>query len=103
MLDLMAVSTDVGPMPLYLHSVYRILREMRMVQQETRGAFNYLQFKNKILSCSLTPHQLAPLEQRLETLESFMPNYQTGSLASDKKLGEMKGASKGTDWASKVC
>jgi hypothetical protein len=32
-LDLMAVKSDDGPMPLYLHTVYRILREMRMEQQ----------------------------------------------------------------------
>jgi hypothetical protein len=33
-LDLMAVSQDDGPVPLYLHTVCRILRNMRVRQQE---------------------------------------------------------------------
>lgn len=100
MLDLMAVSSDDGRLPLYLHSVYRILREMRMDQQEFGEIFNYGEFKSKILGCGLTPQQLAPLEQRLDTLESFMPKSQTSSL-----LGEKNGkvVSKGTGWKLTVC
>jgi hypothetical protein len=33
MLDFMAVNTEDGPIPLYLHAVNRVLREMRMEQQ----------------------------------------------------------------------
>lgn len=76
MLDLMAVNRD-DPMPLYLHSVTRILRELRIVQQETSGAFNYADFKRRIMDVGLTPMQLGPLQQRLDTLESFMPSSQT--------------------------
>ncbi|RDL39289.1 uncharacterized protein BP5553_03629 [Venustampulla echinocandica] len=73
MLDLMAVSRDDGPMPLYLHAVYRILREMRIEQQEMGTAFNYASFKERLAQTAMTPAQLGPLHQRLETLESFMP------------------------------
>lgn len=99
MLDLMAVSNNDGPMPLYLHTVYRVLREIRMEQQETGGTFDYLQFKAKLLDSGLAS-QLGPLGQRLETLESFMPILQTAILvANDEKK---RNTSKGTDWSSKV-
>ena len=63
MLDLMAVSNNDGPMPLYLQTVYRVPREMCMEQQETGGTFHYLQFKAKILDSGLTSQQLGPLGQ----------------------------------------
>ena len=76
MLDLMAVGQGDGPMPLYMHTVKRILRDMRIVQQATAAKFDYQDFKERLLSCALTPAQLEPLTQRLETLESFMPERQ---------------------------
>src|SRR4051794_13214278 len=48
MLDLMAVNQDDGAMPLYLHAITRILREMRLIQQKTNGFFNYADFKRKV-------------------------------------------------------
>ncbi|KAH8592091.1 hypothetical protein B0O99DRAFT_518191 [Bisporella sp. PMI_857] len=100
MLDLMAVNTEDGHMPLYLHSVNRILREMRIIQQETGGTFNYLEFKKEVEACEMTPAQLAPLKQRLDTLESFMPKSQTQAMPkfpSAKKQKPMNRAS-GNDW-----
>lgn len=98
MLDLMAVSSEDGRLPLYLHTVYRVLREMRMEQQESGEKFDYNQFKSKILDSGLTPHQLAPLEQRLDTLESFMPKSQTTqSVKKTKQSGPM-----GLDWTPEV-
>jgi hypothetical protein len=105
----MAVSHEDGPMPLYLHTVYRVLREMRVAQQEMGGTFNYAEFKRKILSTELTPAQLGPLKQRLDTLESFMPDSQTGipnvsiAAAKGKKKGKMKVLQHGNDWSPKVC
>ncbi|KAK2046151.1 hypothetical protein LZ31DRAFT_540739 [Colletotrichum somersetense] len=75
MLDLMAVGE--GNMPLYLHVVARILREMRLIQQSQGLEFNYLSFKKRLAMEELTPAQLAPLSQRLETLESFMLDSKT--------------------------
>ncbi|KAL2782498.1 hypothetical protein BJX66DRAFT_320559 [Aspergillus keveii] len=86
MLDLMAVGQDDGPMPLYMHTVKRILREMRIIQQEKETGFDYQEFKRRLMSSNLTPAQLEPLSQRLETLESFMPKYQTRKTkTSDEK------------------
>lgn len=98
MLDLMAVSSEDGRLPLYLHSVYRVLREMRMDQQQFGDTFDYSQFKSNILSSGLTPHQLAPLEQRLDTLESFMPKSQTTQVGKKRKKDELKGA----NWTPEV-
>ncbi|KAJ5982484.1 hypothetical protein N7451_012584 [Penicillium sp. IBT 35674x] len=76
MLDLMAVGQDNGPLPLYMHTVQRILREMRVEQQNLGAGFDYAGFKSRILDSGLTPGQLEPLKQRLDTLESFMPPQQ---------------------------
>lgn len=73
MLDLMAAnSVQGGTLPLYLHIVIRILRELRLEQQKTGGSFNYRAFRKAIDAEELTPGQKIPLEQRLDTLESFM-------------------------------
>ncbi|KAK1573235.1 uncharacterized protein LY79DRAFT_697908 [Colletotrichum navitas] len=69
--DLMAVG-EGGSMPLYLHVVNRILRDMRMKQQRTGLGFSYAEFRRCLSLEDLTPGQLNPLNQRLDTLESFM-------------------------------
>ncbi|GKZ95977.1 hypothetical protein AnigIFM59636_010214 [Aspergillus niger] len=76
MMNLMAVSQGDGDIPLYMQTAKRILREMRVAQQETQAGFDYKSFKNKIIDSGLTPGQLEPLKQRLEMLESFMPQAQ---------------------------
>ncbi|KAF9249632.1 hypothetical protein DTO006G1_6702 [Penicillium roqueforti] len=91
MLDLMAVGQDNGPLPLYMHTVQRILREMRVEQQSLGTGFDYAEFKGRILDSGLTPGQLEPLKQRLDTLESFMPPQQafsrTGKNIKAKRWG----------------
>jgi hypothetical protein len=79
MLDLMAVNQEEGRLPLYLHSINRILRDLRLMQQENNTSFNYRQFKREVDLCDMTPAQLLPLNQRLDTLESFMPKSQTSA------------------------
>ncbi|KAI6778279.1 uncharacterized protein J7T54_004186 [Emericellopsis cladophorae] len=76
MLDLMAVSSVQGTLPLYLHVVIRILRDLRVAQQQKGSGFNYAKFKRDLDEQSLTDAQLAPLKQRLNTLESFMVSDQ---------------------------
>lgn len=98
MLDLMAVSRGNDPMPLYLHAVYRILREMRIEQQEMGTGFSYSEFKKRISATEMTTAQLGPLRQRLDTLESFMPNTQIGI-----KIPQKKGKRQfGNVWTPKV-
>lgn len=45
-LDLMAIKPEEGSVPLYIHTVIRILREMRMSQQENGTRFDYETFKS---------------------------------------------------------
>ncbi|KAG8664114.1 hypothetical protein FPOAC2_10346 [Fusarium poae] len=100
MLDLMAISSiKGGGMPLYLHVVSRILRDMRIAQQQTNSAFNYKAFKTAISTEPLTEGQLLPLQQRLETLESFMVAEQTcanGSASRSKEKGST--STQGIKW-----
>ena len=77
MLGFMAVSSDNGPVPLYLHAINRILRELRIEQQESSVSFNYVKFKKRVMASDLSLGQLRPLSQRLDTFESFMPAWQT--------------------------
>lgn len=106
MLDLMAVSQDDGPMPLYLHTVYRILRDMRIEQQQAGTTFDYQSFKVRLADTAMTPAQLGPLHQRLDTLESFMPQAQTAFKQTYglKRKGSNKAADRdGNDWSPVVC
>ncbi|KAK4161427.1 hypothetical protein QBC43DRAFT_323637 [Cladorrhinum sp. PSN259] len=101
MLDLMAVSTG-GNLPLYLHVAQRILRDLRITQQQTNTGFNYTAFKKQLALENLTDMQLAPLKQRLDTLESFMVESQAKEYdmfnSSRKKAAKNVGKPKGTDW-----
>lgn len=99
MLDLMAVSHNDGPIPLYLHTIYRILRDMRMAQQNTGGSFSYAEFKRLVKDTPMTPAQLAPLTQRLDTLESFMIKAETGIFTKQKRTTP---DISGTDWTNKA-
>jgi hypothetical protein len=104
MLDLMAVSSiQGGGIPLYLHVVSRILRDMRITQQQTDSAFDYKAFKMAIDRESLTEGQLVPLQQRLETLESFMVKSQTmldnfSGKSKEKYKKKDKSAMLGENW-----
>ena len=101
MLDLMAVNRDSGPFPLYLHAVSRILRSMRVEQQmqEEEKHFNYLEFKSRLDGTAMTAAQPAPLAQRLDTLESFMPERQMNDSKSKKPKARLQS---GNDWTHKV-
>lgn len=97
MLDLMAVGQGDGSMPLYMHTVKRILRDMRLLQQTTGMGFDYPEFKRKVSLAGLTPGQLEPLKQRLDTLESFMPQGQVSV-----PLKKNDGLQAGSEWESVV-
>jgi uncharacterized small protein (DUF1192 family) len=97
-LDLMAVKPEEGSVPLYVHTVNRILREMRMSQQATGIRFDYQTFKTQILAADLSPTQLAPLSQRLAMLESFMPRTEENV----KKKKKNRQDHIGTTWKNEV-
>lgn len=74
----MAASSIQGSgLPLYLHIVSRILRELRILQQKNDTPFDYGAFKSALEKARLTKSQSRPLQQRLETFESFMVLRQT--------------------------
>ena len=109
MLDLMAVSS-VAKMPLYLHVASRILRDMRVEQQRTSSGFNYSTFKMRLEAENLTKEQLAPLKQRLDTLESFMVEghakvydmFSRDNKSKKPKKGGKTDRNAGTSWCPKV-
>lgn len=84
-------------MPLYMHTVKRILREMRILQQATNNGFDYPEFKKRVLNAGLIPTQLEPLKQRLETLESFMPQTQVAAPGKNKKKKSLQTGGSGWD------
>lgn len=92
----MAVKPEGGSVPLYVHTISRILREMRMSQQATGAQFDYQKFREEILAAKLSPAQLAPLHQRLAMLESFMPHVGNMRKGKDKKRPEV------TIWENQV-
>lgn len=110
MLDLMAVSSIHGSLPLYLHIVIRILRQLRTSQQETGSTFSYSRFKELIDRETLKQEQLLPLQQRLEQLESFMNekqammSYEASSADSfsDSTTSLFNMAKEGNSWVPKV-
>ncbi|KAH6610108.1 p-loop containing nucleoside triphosphate hydrolase [Trichoderma cornu-damae] len=84
MMDLMAVSSVQGGMPLYLHVAQRILRDLRIEQQSNQTTFNYREFKKRLMDETLAAGQLQPLQQRLDTLESFMVKEQVVDVSKKK-------------------
>lgn len=105
MLDMMAVKTTDGPIPLYLQTVRMILREMRIQQQEKSIPFKYIDFKTKVLAEALSEKQNQPLALRLDLLESFLPPGQVDPLKKMTKKESKKQKSydvHGNDWTSKV-
>ncbi|KAG9243542.1 hypothetical protein BJ878DRAFT_535151 [Calycina marina] len=100
-LDLIAVENDEAP--LYMHTIYRILRGMRISQQEAVGKFSCNEFKGQVMLSGLNTAQLRPLNQRLDTLERFMPKVQTDlNQTNVKRKGKDKASSPtGNTWDSK--
>lgn len=101
MMDLMAVK-EGGSMPLYVHVIHRILRDLRGEQQATGSSFRYASFKDKIGLEPLTPAQRGPLTQRMETLESFLVKEQLspsrGSANKTKFASKPLKKAAGNDW-----
>lgn len=86
--------------PLYASVVQRILRDMRLAQQDKPSSFNYREFRNKLDDEPLSQDQKRGLQQRLDSLESFMVAEQVKPFAWNKSA---KGSVRtGTDWTPKV-
>ncbi|KAI1293181.1 hypothetical protein F5Y03DRAFT_411422 [Xylaria venustula] len=95
MLELMAFDRA---QPLYAQVIQRILRDMRLDQQDNPGNFNYGEFIRKLDEEKLSADQKRGLGQRLDTLQSFMVPEQVQRLAIPMK----KKTRLGTDWTPKA-
>src|SRR5438034_310153 len=104
MLSLMAVNSNTdGSLPLYIHVLNRVLRDMRLEQQQSGAPFRYVDFRRRMDNEDLTPTQLAPFKQRLDTLESFMVKDQTqAEIYKPKENQNARSAQQGTNWSAKV-
>jgi len=84
MLTLMSVD-QTQTAPLYMGQITRILRE---IATASAGDFNYKAFKTALEACNFSRAQRAPLQQRIELLESFLDledaaadhNFEAGSI-----------------------
>ncbi|KAI0460568.1 hypothetical protein F5B21DRAFT_13620 [Xylaria acuta] len=94
MLELMAFDRA---QPLYAQIIQRILRDMRLNQQDKPGKFKYREFRDKLDMENLNPEQKRGLHQRLDTLESFMVPKQVKTNMWEKRDVRM-----GTNWAPKA-
>ncbi|KAI9751891.1 MAG: hypothetical protein M4579_005848 [Chaenotheca gracillima] len=70
MMSLMAVNNTEGPLPLYIESVRRILRDMSI--QSMGRSFKYKEFKKRLKASNFDIKQTNPLGLRLELLDSFL-------------------------------
>ncbi|KAI0814223.1 hypothetical protein GGR55DRAFT_500263 [Xylaria sp. FL0064] len=99
MMELMAFDRA---QPLYAQVIQRILRDMRLEQQDKEGAFNYSEFVRKVDNEKLSPDQKRGLQQRLDTLESFMVPAQVSLRLPGGHRGKQHGKRLGTDWTPKA-
>lgn len=89
MKDLMAIAAG-EKMPLYMHVVNRILKNLRIAQQNLPGTkFSYKAFLKMLNKEDLTEHQRVPLDQRLENLESFMATGNQGGNDWTPRAGQL--------------
>lgn len=96
-----------------MHIVKRILRDLRIQQQATGDDFSYREFRKQIDKVDLSEAQRTPLEQRLDTLESFMAKAPAGPVtnvdqggkkgtkANKKQSNQVSQAAPGINWRSK--
>ncbi|KAF2963301.1 hypothetical protein GQX73_g10276 [Xylaria multiplex] len=94
MLELMAFDRT---QPLYAQVVQRILRDMRLGQQNLLGQFNYYQFTQKLDAEQLSSDQRRGLRQRLDLLQSFMVPKQVNPFSRREEVERL-----GTDWTPKA-
>lgn len=108
MLEMMAISSVRGGMPLYLNVVVRILRDLRIHQQRNNQGFSYHKFREELDKEDLTDAQKVPLKQRLDTLESFMVSGEAKTYGLFSQRGgsrstlQTSSVARGNDWTPKV-
>lgn len=85
-------ATDSGEgLPLYMHSVLRILREMAL-EPDSKPGIDYRDFRTRVEMLDLSLGQKIPLGLRLDLLQEFIEEQQQKTKAN-KHLSK-----KGNDW-----
>jgi len=100
LMTLMAAESG-GNSPLYMQSLLQVLREMAMIEQNSK-TFDYQAFKAKLLAKDLTQAQITPLTLRLEILESFIaPGIAPAEGSMKRKKAATTGIAMGNNWTPK--
>lgn len=81
--------TDGGEgLPLYMHSVFRVLREMAL-EPGAKPGIDFLDFRTRVEGLDLTLSQKIPLGLRMDLLQEFI---------EDQKVRGRKQTKKGNNW-----
>ncbi len=91
MKTLMAVCGGSNATPLYLDVLFQILRDMALERQGRPGV-DYLEFKDRLRNAAFSRDQKAPLNLRLQLLESFLEHRTTTNaiVASSSNIWDFK-------------
>lgn len=86
LMTFMATDSGEGGLPLYMHSVLRILREMA-VEPDAKPGIDYWTFRNRVEKLDLSLGQKIPLSLRLDLLQEFIeePKSTMGSNRKERK------------------
>ena len=72
MLNLMIVKQNDEFTFLYVHTINRIFKKMKIVQQKFDIFFKFNEFKRQIVCANLMSIHLVSLNQRFDTLKNFL-------------------------------
>lgn len=86
----MATDSGEGGLPLYMHSVLRVLREMA-VEPNAKPGIDYWAFRTRVERLDLSLGQKIPLGLRLDLLQEFIEE-------ETKTKGVNRQRKKGNDW-----
>lgn len=94
LMTFMAATDNNGEgLPLYMHSVLRVLRKMALESNEKAG-IDYRDFRTRVEMLSLSPGQKIPLGLRLDLLEEFIEPQTIKKKANPTTTPRKKG----NDW-----
>lgn len=89
------MATDSGEgLPLYMHAVLRVLREMAL-ESDSKPGIDYLDFKRRVERLDLAMNQKTPLALRLDLLREFIEEGKSPMGRHIQKSAEEK---KGNSW-----
>lgn len=94
LMTFMAATDNGEGLPLYMHSVLRVLREMAL-EPNAKPGIDYRDFRMRVEMLGLSPGQKIPLGLRLDLLEEFIEEQTTLPKIAKTNTTPRK---KGNDW-----